>query len=148
MTTSGRTGQQLENQRRDLRETGKLRICFLEKLSEWNVATDTVLALQTEWKHAGTIPIKERNRLYKRYRAACDAFFERKRQYFQEIQTLQNKNLAKKIELCEKVEALKDSTGLGYDHEENHRVPKRWKNNRPRIQKSIQQDMEPFPVCL
>ena len=33
-----------------------------EKLSDWNVATDSVLALQTEWKHAGTIPLKERNR--------------------------------------------------------------------------------------
>ena len=102
-----------------------------EKLSEWNVATDTVLALQTEWKHAGTIPIKERNRLYKRYRAACDAFFERKRQYFQEIQTLQNKNLAKKIELCEKVEALKDSTDWGTTTKKIIEYQKEWKTIGP-----------------
>ena len=102
-----------------------------EKLSEWNVATDTVLALQTEWKHAGTIPLKERNRLYKRYRAACDAFFERKRQYFQEIQTLQNKNLTKKIELCEKVEALKDSTDWGTTTKKIIEYQKEWKTIGP-----------------
>ena len=102
-----------------------------EKLSEWNVATDTVLALQTEWKHAGTIPLKERNRLYKRYRAACDAFFERKRQYFQGIQTLQNKNLTKKIELCEKVEALKDSTDWGTTTKKIIEYQKEWKTIGP-----------------
>ena len=102
-----------------------------DKLSDWNVATDSVLALQTEWKHAGTIPLKERNRLYKRYRAACDAFFERKRQYFQEIQTLQNKNLTKKIELCEKVEALKDSTDWGTTTKKIIEYQKEWKTIGP-----------------
>ncbi len=82
----------------------------IEKISDWNTAADGVLALQEEWKHAGTIPIKERNRLYKRYRAACDAFFNKKRQYFQEIQNMQSQNLTKKIALCEKVEAIKEST--------------------------------------
>lgn len=82
----------------------------IEKATDWNTASDGVLALQEEWKHAGTIPIKERNRLYKRYRAACDAFFNKKRQFFQEIQTMQSQNLAKKIALCEKVEAIKEST--------------------------------------
>ena len=82
----------------------------IEKATDWNTASDGVLALQEEWKHAGTIPIKERNRLYKRYRAACDAFFNKKRQFFQEIQSMQSQNLAKKIALCEKVEAIKEST--------------------------------------
>ena len=82
----------------------------IEKATDWNTTSDGVLALQEEWKHAGTIPIKERNRLYKRYRAACDAFFNKKRQFFQEIQTMQSQNLTKKIALCEKVEAIKEST--------------------------------------
>lgn len=85
-------------------------ILNIEKATDWNTASDSVLALQEEWKHAGTIPIKERNRLYKRYRAACDAFFNKKRQFFQEIQSMQSQNLAKKIALCEKVEAIKEST--------------------------------------
>lgn len=82
----------------------------IEKATDWNTASDAVLALQEEWKHAGTVPIKERNRLYKRYRAACDAFFNKKRRFFQEIQSIQSQNLAKKIALCEKVEAIKEST--------------------------------------
>ena len=101
------------------------------KLSEWNEATDTVLALQNEWKHAGTIPIKERNRLYKRYRSACDAFFEKKRQYYAEIQALQNQNLAKKIALCEKVEALKDSTDWRSTTNKIIECQREWKNIGP-----------------
>lgn len=82
----------------------------IERITDWNDASQAVLNLQDEWKHAGTVPLKERNRLFKRYRAACDTFFNKKRQYFQEIQGLQNENLSKKIALCEKVEAIKDST--------------------------------------
>lgn len=82
----------------------------IEKFADWHPATDAVYALQEEWKHAGTIPIKERNRLYKRYRSACDTFFNRKRQHAAENNAIQDQNLAKKIALCEKVEAIKDST--------------------------------------
>jgi len=97
------------------------------KFSEWNEATNAVIALQNEWKHAGTIPIKERNRLYKRYRSACDTFFEKKRKYHAETLALQDQNLAKKTALCEKVEALKDSSDWQATTKKIIECQKEWK---------------------
>ncbi|WP_059026473.1 DUF349 domain-containing protein [Gabonibacter massiliensis] len=79
-------------------------------LSSWNDATKAILELQEEWRHSGTIPQKERNKIYKRFRTACDAFFEKKRRFYQQTQEVQQKNLELKIALCEKVEAIQDST--------------------------------------
>lgn len=79
-------------------------------VAEWNNATKAILDLQEEWKHSGTIPQKERNRVYKKFRTACDIFFEKKRTFYKQLSEGQDKNLELKIKLCEKVEAIKDST--------------------------------------
>lgn len=54
-----------------------------KSISEWNTATKNIIDLQEEWKHSGTIPQKERNRIYKKFRASCDLFFDRKREFLQ-----------------------------------------------------------------
>lgn len=77
---------------------------------EWNEATRQILELQEEWKHSGTIPQRDRNKIFKRFRNICDTFFNKKRDFYQKQQDEQEKNLALKIELCEKVEALQEST--------------------------------------
>lgn len=83
-------------------------VCTTPK--EWNDATKQVIDLQEEWKHSGTIPQKDRNKLYKRFRHACDAFFDKKRGFYQQHQNEQENNMALKVALCEKVEALQEST--------------------------------------
>lgn len=80
------------------------------KISEWNEAAKTIIDLQEEWKRSGTVPQKERNRIYNKFRTACDAFFERKREFHRKTDKERAQNLKLKIALCEKVEALKDST--------------------------------------
>ena len=79
-------------------------------ISEWNTATQHIIDLQEEWKHSGTIPQKERNKIYKKFRTSCDAFFDRKREFYKIQTDKQIQNLELKIQLCEKVEAIKDST--------------------------------------
>lgn len=79
-------------------------------ISDWNTATKNILDLQEEWKQSGTVPQRERNKIYKKFRSACDAFFDRKREFYKKVQEEQEKNLEQKIKLCEKVEAIKDST--------------------------------------
>lgn len=76
----------------------------------WNAATKNILDLQEEWKHSGTVPQKERNRIYKLFRASCDTFFNHKREFYKAMSEEQGKNLELKIKLCEKVEAIQDST--------------------------------------
>ncbi len=78
--------------------------------AEWENATKAILDLQEEWKHSGTVVQKERNRIFKKFRTFCDAFFNRKREFYKKLTEEQEKNLQLKTALCEKAEAIKDST--------------------------------------
>lgn len=100
-------------------------------ISEWNTATKNILDLQEEWKHSGTIPQKERNRIYKKFRAACDGFFDRKREFYKKNQEEQDKNLELKTQLCEKVEAIKDSTDWKTTTDKIISFQKEWKKIGP-----------------
>lgn len=76
----------------------------------WDDATKVVLAFQEEWRKIGFASKKVNNQLFDRFRQLCDKFFTAKSEYFNSIHTEQSENLKKKIALCEKAEALKDST--------------------------------------
>ena len=100
-------------------------------ISEWNTATQNIIDLQEEWKHSGTIPQKERNKIYKKFRSSCDTFFERKRDFYKNMSAEQDKNLELKIKLCEKVEAIKDSTDWKATADELTKLQKEWKTVGP-----------------
>lgn len=100
-------------------------------LSEWNAATKAITELQEEWKHSGTVPQKERNKIYKKFRSCCDTFFDRKREYHKIAAVEQEKNLQLKIQLCEKVEAIKDSTDWKTTTDRIISYQKEWKKIGP-----------------
>lgn len=102
-----------------------------KSISEWNTATKNIIELQEEWKHSGTIPQKERNRIYKKFRASCDLFFDRKREFFKKMLEEQEKNLELKNQLCEKVEAIKDSTDWKVTTDKIISYQKEWKKIGP-----------------
>ena len=102
-----------------------------QSISEWNAATKSIIDLQEEWKHSGTIPQKERNKIYKKFRASCDSFFDRKRDFYKIMSEEQNKNLELKIRLCEKVEAIKDSTEWKTTTDKIISYQKEWKKIGP-----------------
>ena len=102
-----------------------------KSISEWNTATKNIIDLQEEWKHSGTIPQKERNRIYKKFRASCDLFFDRKRDFFKKMLEEQEKNLELKVQLCEKVEAIKDSTDWKVTTDKIISYQKEWKKIGP-----------------
>lgn len=79
--------------------------------TDWKQATDEILALQTEWKNIGATPRKYSDQVWKRFRAACDKFFEAKAKYFSNVQGEENENLQKKEELIQKI--------LGYEFGED-----------------------------
>ena len=66
--------------------------------------------IQAEWRTIGFATRKENQKVYDRFRAACDKFFERKRASFSEFKDSMNENLAKKMAIIEEAESLKDST--------------------------------------
>ena len=71
--------------------------------TDWKQATDEILALQTEWKSIGATPRKYSDQVWKRFRAACDKFFEAKAKFFSTVQGEENENLQKKEELIQKI---------------------------------------------
>ncbi len=102
-----------------------------KSISEWNTATKNIIDLQEEWKHSVTIPQTERNRIYKKFRASCDLFFDRKREFFKKMLEEQEKNLELKNQLCEKVEAIKDSTDWKVTTDKIISYQKEWKKIGP-----------------
>jgi len=82
----------------------------LKTSSEWDNITKKIIEMQAAWKAIGFAPQKMNTAIFERFRKGCDAFFEKKAQFFQTLKESLNENLAKKKELVEKAESLKDST--------------------------------------
>jgi len=74
--------------------------------SDWNGATNRLRKLQDEWKAIGPVPKAQSEEIWVRFRTACDGFFNRKREHFDELDLEKTENLKKKIALCERLEAL------------------------------------------
>ncbi len=68
-------------------------------------ATQRVIELQRQWKNIGQVPEKQKNTIFDRFKAACDAFFNKKRSKNQETEREFEGNLAKKVALVERIEA-------------------------------------------
>ena len=81
---------------------------------EWNRASDRLLEIQKTWKTIGFAPKKDNNRIYERFRTACDRFFERKGAHFASVDGEHEENLKKKLALLEEMAAADVKTG-GYD---------------------------------
>lgn len=81
-----------------------------DKAKTWNEATRKVLALQEDWKKIGPGPLEENKQLWKEYRQICDTFFNHKGEYFKGFDDQRSENLRLKTEICEKAEAVMDST--------------------------------------
>jgi len=103
----------------------------LTKLQQWNDKTQQILALQEKWKTIGFATHKQNTKVYERYRAACNTFFSKKAEFFKEARSSMNDNLAKKTELCEQVEALKDSTDWKETAQKISDLQKQWKEIGP-----------------
>lgn len=93
----------------------------------WNELAQKVLALQAEWKTIGFASQKMNVKIYERYRQACDTFFTAKSNFFKEFKTAQSENLKKKQELCEKAEALMESTDWKSTTDAIIQLQKQWK---------------------
>ena len=98
---------------------------------EWNQASDRLLEIQKIWKTIGFAPKKDNTRIYERFRAACDRFFEAKRNFYSGIKTEMEHNLQLKIELCEAAEALQMSEEWKKTTDELIALQARWKQIGP-----------------
>ncbi len=105
--------EQLENYNQ------KLNLCIeaeaIAEREDWKKATQELLKLQEEWKKIGPVSQKLSDKIWKRFRAACDKFFENKAAFFKNAKSDQTKNLEAKTTLLEEIE----NAEFGAEHTEN-----------------------------
>lgn len=94
---------------------------------EWDEQTAKVIAAQEEWKTLGYASKKNNNKLFARFRAACDRFFTDKAEYYKGVKDQMTENLRLKTELCEQAEALRESTDWKKTADRLQDLQKKWK---------------------
>lgn len=95
--------------------------------NEWNTLSTEIEEIQKTWRTIGFATRKENQKIYDRFRAACDNFFTRKREYYSQFKDSMNENMEKKLSLIEQAEALKDSKEWEKTTEALIALQKQWK---------------------
>jgi hypothetical protein len=95
--------------------------------TEWNALSKQIEEIQAKWRTIGFATRKENQKVYDRFRAACDKFFERKRASFSEFKDSMNANLEKKMAIIAEAEQLKDSTDWKATGDRFIELQKQWK---------------------
>ena len=119
-------------------ENLKAKVALCEKVEEiaareitsstmWNNLSKEIEAIQAEWRKIGFATRKENQKVYDRFRAACDKFFERKRASFSEFKDSMNANLEKKLAIIEEAESLANSTDWKATGDRLIELQKQWK---------------------
>ncbi|MFA7116451.1 MAG: DUF349 domain-containing protein [Bacteroidales bacterium] len=110
----------------------------------WNKYSKEMIDLQKEWKSIGFATKKDNQKIYDRFRVACDHFYDRKRAFYSRFKEQMAENMLKKINLCEKVEALKDSVEWKKTTDQLINLQKEWKNIGPVSRKKSDQIWKRF----
>lgn len=92
-----------------------LRAEAIAKREDWKKATEELLQLQAEWKAIGATSRKVSDKIWHRFRGACDEFFAKKGEYFKDIRSSESENLAKKNAIIDELKAC----AFGDNKEEN-----------------------------
>ncbi|RLD89770.1 MAG: hypothetical protein DRJ09_06050 [Bacteroidetes bacterium] len=108
----------------------KLALCVeAEKIkdsNEWKKTTNELIHLQKEWKKIGPVPKRHSDKIWKRFRSACDEFFNRKSDYFKDIHKVEAENFKKKTELIEEIKNYKSQNDRANDMEALKSFQRRW----------------------
>lgn len=99
----------------------------IKNTADWNQLSKEIESLQAEWRTIGFATKKENQKIYDRFRAACDKFFERKRAHYTTIKDSMTANLEKKQAIIEQAEALKSSTEWKKTADQLIALQKQWK---------------------
>lgn len=137
-----RQQEYFEGQKEDQKKNLELKSALCDKVEvisniandenkDWNSLTKEVEQLQSEWKSIGFASKKDNQRIYDRFRAACDLFYNSKREHYSQFKSVMQENLEKKITLCEQAEALKESQDWKKTTDLLINLQKKWKEIGP-----------------
>lgn len=103
----------------------------LSSYRDWDEKSKELIELQKVWRTIGFAPKKDNNKIYDRFRTACDNFFNAKREFYSKNKEIQQNNLQLKIDLCVQAEELKDSTDWKKTTQDFINIQKQWKEIGP-----------------
>ncbi len=107
------------------------RVEALADSSDWKETSELIKALQEEWKATGPVPKDKADEVWKRFRGACDKFFDRRQAHFEAGDAERAANLQKQEQLIAAVEALADSQDWKRTGDEIKRLQAEWKTIGP-----------------
>lgn len=130
--------KQKDDQRRNLdakialcEEVEEINLLEIKNFKDFEEKAEKVVALQKMWRTIGFAPKKQNNKVYQRFRDACDSFFEKKRNFYADNKEIQQNNLQLKIELCLQAESLQESTDWKGTSDALIKLQKDWKTVGP-----------------
>ena len=108
----------------------KTQLCLeaeaLMESTDWKNATEQLKKIQEEWKTIGPVPKRHTDKIWKRFRAACDTFFNRKNEHFSGRKSEEEANLAAKKALLEEIKAFQLGASRNENMEAIKAFQKRW----------------------
>ncbi len=94
--------------------------------TDWRKTTDYLIKLQKDWKNTGPAPRDVENKLWERFRTACDAFFNAKKAFFANIGEVEAENLVQKEALIAEINAFEPSENVSGDFQKLKEFSTRW----------------------
>jgi hypothetical protein len=98
----------------------------MKESTDWKATTDAFLKLQNEWKDTGTAAPGDERKLWERFRAACDVFFNAKKENFAGMDERQAENKTAKLALIEEIKAFEMSGNQSDDLKELKAFQAKW----------------------
>jgi hypothetical protein len=130
--------KQKDDQRKNLdaklslcEEVEAINLLEMKNFKEFDERAEKVVELQKMWRTIGFAPKKQNNKVYQRFRDACDAFFEKRRGFYFDNKEIQLNNLQLKTELCIQAEVLQESTDWKSTSDSLIKLQKEWKEIGP-----------------
>jgi hypothetical protein len=99
---------------------------LLQNSTDWKKTSNELIALQKKWKQTGPVPAKYSDKIWKRFRGACDTFFNNKTTFFSQIDTHYDENLEMKNKLIEEIEKFEPSPNVEKNLEKLKELQRKW----------------------
>ena len=94
--------------------------------TDWRNASEQLKKLQEEWKTIGPVPKRHTDKIWKRFRTACDTFFNRKNEHFSGRKSEEEANLVAKKALLEEIKAFQIGPNRNENMDAIKAFQKRW----------------------
>ncbi|MBN2746827.1 MAG: DUF349 domain-containing protein, partial [Bacteroidales bacterium] len=118
------------NEEQNENYNAKLDLCktaeALQNSDDWNKTTRELKKLQQDWKKIGPVPYKHSEKIWRRFRSACDAFFNNKEAFFKSLKDSEKENLDAKRALIETIKTKEFSADKDAALNEMKDLQKKW----------------------